>query len=399
MRLLLAALLSLLAPAAAGAATVTHTLEGELYTGGGCAKYQMCDQRYTLARLVDAAGERNDVTVTLVSDGVLFRDAASPPAAGAGCAPRDGGVWCPATDAVEVILGAGDDRASSDLAHARLEGGPGNDDLAAPAAYPRVEGGGGDDVLRGGDGAGGALDGGAGADTLLGGAGAKLLIGGPGDDVVAGGAGDDALVDEPYDGTPAADADRYDGGPGTDRVGYEGADSPVDVDLRRGTGNGQTGEGDIIAGVEDVTGGGAADVLAGDDGPNRLDGGVGAGDRVDGRGGDDRLAGRVVVCGDGLDVVERARRVSRECERAPLGTATATIGAGVLTVRDLCDRYRRCRMRLVLRDAAGALLGTARARPRPWRSGTMRVALPAGPDVLVARYAGRELRIGQRTRT
>ena len=46
MRLLLAGLLSLLAPAAAGAATVTHTLEGELYPGGGCAKYQMCDQRY-----------------------------------------------------------------------------------------------------------------------------------------------------------------------------------------------------------------------------------------------------------------------------------------------------------------------------------------------------------------
>jgi hypothetical protein len=41
----------------------------------------------------------------------------------------------------------------------------------------------------------------------------------------------------------------------------------------------------------------------------------------------------------------------------------------------------------------------ARARPRPWRSGTMRVALPAGRGVLVVRYAGRELPIGQRTRT
>ena len=122
--------------------------------------------------------------------------------------------------------------------------------------------------------------------------------------------------------------------------------------------------------------------------------GPGGPDRLDGRGGDDRLGGRRVACGTGRDAVYRARRVARDCERVPLASGTARLTATAMILRDLCDRDRRCRMRLELRDAGGALLASARARPRAWRRGTMRVALPASADVVVARYARRELRIG-----
>jgi hypothetical protein len=317
MRPLLALLLLLLAPAGARAATVTHTLEGELYTGGGCGRYQMCDQRYTLAELVDAGAERNDVSVEPMADGVLFRDAGTPLTAGTGCAPRDGGVWCPPATVVGVRAGGGDDRAVATLAAARLDGGAGDDDLAALGAYSRADGGDGDDTLRGADAPGGALAGGAGADALQGGAGGEILVGGAG-----------------------------------------------------------------------------ADTLRGDDGPNELRGGSGP-DRLEGRGGDDRLGGRRVRCGDGADAVYAARRVARDCERAPLATATVLIGAGAVELRDRCERIGRgCRARMSLRDAGGTVLARARARGRSGARYRLRAPLPARPGLLTLRYAGRELRIG-----
>ncbi len=98
MRVLLAVLLTLLLPAAAGAATVTRTLEGNVYTGSGCSRYQMCDQRYWLAQLSDTGAEPNDVTVEVVADGLVFRDAATPPAAGGDHSYADGGAG---TDVVD----------------------------------------------------------------------------------------------------------------------------------------------------------------------------------------------------------------------------------------------------------------------------------------------------------
>ncbi len=58
------------------------------------------------------------------------------------------------------------------------------------------------------------------------------------------------------------------------------------VDLTAGTG-GQTGEHDVLTGIEDAT---ASGTLIGDDGPNFLTGG-GGGDVISGNGGDDTLVG------------------------------------------------------------------------------------------------------------
>ncbi len=138
------------------------------------------------------------------------------------------------------------------------------DVLVGNSGANRLSGGGGDDRLlgRGGD------------DLLEGDAGADRLLGGAGDDVLEGGAG----------------ADRLLGGAGLDTVSYSGSDEAVTVDLEAGAGKRGHAEGDVIAGIENVTGSGYGDVLGGDDGANRLDGGDGD-DILDGGGGADRLLG------------------------------------------------------------------------------------------------------------
>jgi len=50
----------------------------------------------------------------------------------------------------------------------------------------------------------------------------------------------------------------------------------VTVNLADGTGRGGHAQGDVLTGIEDLTGSGHADTLTGDDGNNRFDGGAGA---------------------------------------------------------------------------------------------------------------------------
>lgn len=116
-----------------------------------------------------------------------------------------------------------------------------------------------------------------------------------------------------------------DGGPGADDLGGGGgqdtvsfASRTVGVVARIGSaGDGEEGEGDVIAGdVENLMGGSGDDVLIGSDGPNRLDGGTGA-DRLEGLGDRDLLYGGdgsppspsdhdpdVLHGGDGPDVIQ-----------------------------------------------------------------------------------------------
>ncbi|MGH8610085.1 MAG: hypothetical protein ACREX9_22550 [Gammaproteobacteria bacterium] len=75
-------------------------------------------------------------------------------------------------------------------------------------------------------------------------------------------------------------ADRMDGGFGFDIVDYsDHGGVPVTASLDSQANDGATGldEGDDIDfGVEGITGGSGADLLIGDDGPNRLLGGTGS---------------------------------------------------------------------------------------------------------------------------
>jgi Ca2+-binding RTX toxin-like protein len=136
------------------------------------------------------------------------------------------------------------------------------------------------------------LDGGAGDDVLSGGEGDDRLLGGAGDDVLEGGAGADTLdggANTLYD--PAASADASAKVRRGDEVRYATSLAAVAIDLASTAA--QTGgdaQGDILRGIENVTGSALADKLLGSADANRLRGLAGD-DEMDGRGGDDVLVG------------------------------------------------------------------------------------------------------------
>ncbi|TSD87760.1 calcium-binding protein [Mycobacterium sp. KBS0706] len=199
-----------------------------------------------------------------------------------------------------------------------LSGSNVNDDtLAGDAGANKLQGWGGGDVLRGGAGAD-TLEGGAGIDTasyytsaagvtvdlaagtasggdaagdtltgienlsgsnlgndiLSGNGGANKLQGWGGDDVLRGGAG----------------ADTLEGGAGIDTAGYYTSAAGVTVDLGAGTASGGDAAGDVLSGIETLSGSNVGnDILTGDAGANKLQG----------WGGDDVLRG-----GAGADALE-----------------------------------------------------------------------------------------------
>ncbi len=147
-----------------------------------------------------------------------------------------------------------------------------------------------DDLLLGQDGAlADQLDGGAGDDVLSGGGGNDTLAGGSGDDVIEGGAGADMIDGGAHSATTVATWG--------DTARYARSTAAVQVDLRNTT-TGQSGgdaAGDILTGIENLTGSAFGDTLTGDDGGNRIDGLDGS-NVIYGKGGDDVLIG-----GSGLD--------------------------------------------------------------------------------------------------
>ena len=122
-----------------------------------------------------------------------------------------------------------------------------------------------------------------GNDRLYGYDGNDRLYGDEGDDALYGGNGYDQLIG-------GAGADLLDGGDGVDIANFIDSTSAVSVNLASGTGEGGDAEGDIYLNVEDIAGGAGGDVLIGDDGVNRIDGGAGF-DFIYGLGGDDVLFG------------------------------------------------------------------------------------------------------------
>ncbi len=236
-------------------------------------------------------------------------------------------------DGVEALAGgsgndtlggsSGDNFLSGGAGADRLSGGSGNDTLAGDAGDDCLIGGAGADRLDGGAGfdwadygqatagvradlgspgtnageAAGdtfagieALAGSALADLLGGDGGANVLNGRDGNDTLLGGDGNDTL-------TGGTGADRLDGGAGRDRASYAEAGAGLRVDLQfQTTGTGDAA-GDVLVGMEDVTGTAFADVLAGDTGGNLLQGLAGA-DVLAGRDGNDTLEG-----GDGNDTL------------------------------------------------------------------------------------------------
>jgi Ca2+-binding RTX toxin-like protein len=110
--------------------------------------------------------------------------------------------------------------------------------------------------------------------------------------IVVGGTGNDLLISGP-------EGEMLDGGDGTDTVSYATRQPgvPVAVDLGAGQGGNPNTE-DGYEDIENLIGTPSGDVLTGDDGPNRIDGG-GGWDGLHGEGGDDLIIG-----GTGLDVID-----------------------------------------------------------------------------------------------
>lgn len=122
-----------------------------------------------------------------------------------------------------------------------------------------------------------------GANTIIGGGGADNLSGQGGDDLIAIGDG----------------ASTVDGGTGTDTLAFQNVSGGVRFSLALQGAVQDTGHGAILTtGLENVTGGGFNDTLAGDDGANIVIGGGGV-DNISAQGGDD-----LIVIGNGANTVD-----------------------------------------------------------------------------------------------
>ena len=225
---------------------------------------------------------------------------------------------------IENLTGSGyDDILQGDSVANLLRGLDGADELLGNGGSDELEGGAGADRLDGGEGVDTALYRGSNAgvtvrldsgwtngghaqgdviidienvtgsdydDILEGDDGVNHLAGGYGDDVLTGNGGGDLL----------------EGGPGVDEADYARSTAGVLVNLEQGAAAGGHAEGDILVGVENITGSTYRDVLIGDNAANNLSG-LDGDDEIYGGAGDDILRGGAgadrLDGGDGSDMV------------------------------------------------------------------------------------------------
>ncbi|WP_165837615.1 calcium-binding protein [Zavarzinia aquatilis] len=171
------------------------------------------------------------------------------------------------------------------------------------------------------------------ADRLVGDAGANVLNGGAGNDVLIGGGGGDTL----------------NGGDGVDTASYATAGNSVSVDLADSSQNQMLALGDVLTGIENITGSLYTDFLYGDGGNNRIQGldgddflygrlgndtlmGGAGDDTISGDDGDDSLQG-----GDGVDDLAGGEGNDRLNGGAGADTMTGGAGNDSYTVDDFRD--------------------------------------------------------------
>lgn len=265
----LGAVLALLVPGEAGAATVhVGRAPANPYP---CCLFEGYSKADRAAYFEAKPGERNDVIVTHDQAKVIFHDRGAPVQAGEGCEQVDERTSsCSEVAFVQVKLGNEDDI----LQGAEAQG------VSSELGAMRAFGGRGDDALFGGPGRD-ELDGGGG--------GHDRLFGEDGNDVLSD--GDRSGVA----GGPHPGGDVMDGGRDTDMLSYAQRSGPVDVRLGLGALVGEPGEDDETRNFEAVLGGAGNDRLIGDSGFNYLYGRAGD-DELRGLAGDDILDG-----GDGAD--------------------------------------------------------------------------------------------------
>ncbi|WP_144187079.1 calcium-binding protein [Elioraea rosea] len=208
---------------------------------------------------------------------------------------------------IENVIGSpGHDTLRGDDGSNKLWGGDGDD---------MIFGRGGNDYLFGGDGTD-QIWGGTGNDYVFGDQGNDTLWGNDGNDTVDGGSGNDTMYGNDGNDMLHASAgnDTLDGGSGTDTAVFA-TNGDVQVNLGLGIAGGALGN-DILASIENVTTGGGADTVFGNNVANRIETGAandyvdaGSGnDYVDGGSGNDMLLGNsgndTVKGGTGNDTID-----------------------------------------------------------------------------------------------
>lgn len=213
------------------------------------------------------------------------------------------------TDHIDTLTGdGGQNTLKGRLGDDTLSGGGSNDVLLGGDGGDDLNGGDGKDIASyrssgtgvtidlanttatGGDAAGDMLDsieslrGSDHADALTGDGQANTLLGYGGQDTLNGGVGNDKL-------TGGADADELNGGDGKgDVASYVNSDAAVTVNLGTNVNTGGDAAGDLLSGIERVTGSDFDDSLTGDSGRNKLVGGDGE-DTINGGQDHDALQG------------------------------------------------------------------------------------------------------------
>ena len=207
--------------------------------------------------------------------------------------------------------------------------------LAGTSGADWITGGAGDDVIAGGSG-NDIIAGNSGFDTLKGEMGDDVLYGGAGNDILDGGKGNDVLI----------------GGAGQDAASYVSASGWVRAVLSASWSNAGEGAGDSYDGIEDLTGGAAADILGGDEDDNVLAGGQGN-DTLRGGAGDDTYVWNI---GDGADNI---KDVAFSVEEAVTSAGQLADGYSIKSWADTGAAEPRSGYRywrLQIQDASGALV-------------------------------------------
>lgn len=275
-------------------------------------------------------------------DTVLFGDATEGVSVSLTTGIAAAGAWGTSNlVSIEVVYGSAfADTMTGGALPDEFHGADGNDFLSGDGASDILDGGNGDDTLVGGLGPD-LVDGGAGfdtarfsglgvkvnlttgvhsasaegdkfvsieafegtgnGDTLVGDGAGQFLFGKDGDDLLRGMGGDDLLAG-------GMGLDTLDGGGGIDIADYSTAGEGVEVNLIAGIAVVGVGDADALISIERVAGSGlgddlygstAANLLLGNGGDDRLDGGPGGVDSLYGGLGDDTLVGGVADLLDG----------------------------------------------------------------------------------------------------
>ncbi len=229
---------------------------------------------------------------------------------------------------IENLMGSSfADSLTGDAAANELVGGGGNDILVGGGGDDRLLGGEGADNINGGAGVDTAIynrsdagitvdlaagtafggeaqgdrlksienvDGSRYDDTITGDAGANVLHGDHGNDFLFGGDGADTLNGSFDNDTleGGAGADTIIGSFGVDTASYATSNAGVRVDLQTGVAGGGHAQGDVLTGIENLTGSAFSDMLGGSSGDNVILGG-GGNDRIRAGAGDDEVWGGV----------------------------------------------------------------------------------------------------------